>query len=147
MNISLLEPPKLTAVIDSISAYNAFNISCNGYTDGAIFLSVSGGIGNYTYLWSNGSGTKDITGIGAGLYSVNITDQNGCTIGVSATLVEPVPMVASYNAIDPSCNGMTDGSITLLPGGGLSPYIYNWSNGATTSSNLNLAAGSYSDGY
>jgi gliding motility-associated-like protein len=143
LNVSLIEPSKLSAGIESLSLYDVYNISCNGYKDGAIFVAVNGGTGNYSYSWNTGDNTQDLTGVGAGVYSLNVMDQNGCITTVNATLVEPSPILASYTTQKPSCNGLQDGAIHLLAGGGTSPYSYTWSNGVSSSDNLNLGAGAY----
>jgi hypothetical protein len=57
-----------------------------GSANGAINLSVSGGSGSYTFDWSNGAQTEDLTGISAGNYSVEITDVNGCVLNLSFTV-------------------------------------------------------------
>ncbi len=60
---------------------------CPTYNDGTVTVSViSGGSGNYTYLWSNGATTANVTGLTAGLYTVTVTDLNGCTTTASATV-------------------------------------------------------------
>jgi gliding motility-associated-like protein len=143
LNVSLIQPTKLNATIDYLSLYDIYNVSCNGYKDGAIFVLVNGGTGNYSYSWSNGANTQDITGVGAGSYALNVMDQNGCITSLNATLLEPTPVLASYTTQKPSCHGLQDGAISLLAGGGTAPYSYNWSNGVTSSDNLNLGAGSY----
>lgn len=59
----------------SITAEVTDEVSGN---DGAIVLSVSGGAPGYTYDWSNDSTTADLTGLEGGVYTVHVTDQNGC---------------------------------------------------------------------
>lgn len=54
-------------------------VSCHGAKDGGITAVASGGTGPYTYLWSNGATTAQITGIGAGTYNVTATSALGCT--------------------------------------------------------------------
>jgi gliding motility-associated-like protein len=138
MSVSLLEPPKLNATVDELIA-----AKCNGNPDGSIFVSVSGGVAGYTYSWNNGLITKDITGIGAGTYVLNVVDQNGCVTSISATITEPAPILTSYMVSNPTCNGMNDGNVTAFASGGLAPYTYNWSNGASGATNMNLGGGSY----
>ena len=58
------------------------DVSCNGGTNGAIDVTVSGGTGPYTYDWSDLSGTdnaEDRSGLTAGMYSVIVTDAHDCT--------------------------------------------------------------------
>ncbi len=121
------------------------NISCSGATDGSIDLTVTGGNGAYTYLWSNGATTQDLNALAVGTYTVTVTDAKGCTANASITLTEPVPTITGTPTItNVSCNGDTNGSVSLVVGGGTAPYAYLWSNGATTKDVSNLAAGTYS---
>jgi len=59
--------------------------------DGAIDLTVSGGTSTYTYSWTGPGGftssTEDVTGLVGGVYSVTITDANGCVLAVTNILV------------------------------------------------------------
>jgi hypothetical protein len=64
------------------------NTSVAGGSDGAINLSVSGGIGPFSFLWSNGATTEDISGLTAGTYSVVVTDGNGCSFTAQASVVD-----------------------------------------------------------
>ncbi|NBT11978.1 MAG: adhesin, partial [Betaproteobacteria bacterium] len=65
------------------------NILCNGGNNGSINVSVSGGTGGYTYLWSSGQTSEDLTNLIAGTYSVTVTDANGCTAQGSYTITQP----------------------------------------------------------
>jgi hypothetical protein len=58
------------------------NETCNGFQDGSIDLTVSGGVGPYTYLWSNSVTTQDLSGLSGGDYSVAVTDQGNQCSGV-----------------------------------------------------------------
>ncbi|KAB1065647.1 T9SS type A sorting domain-containing protein [Salibacter halophilus] len=137
---TLSQPASLVAssVVDS-------NISCNGATDGGATASATGGTMPYTYSWSNSATTASITGVGAGTYSVTITDNNGCFDSTSLTITEPASLVASSVAdSNISCNGASDGGATALATGGTAPYNYMWSNSATTASITGVLAGTYS---
>ena len=69
------EPPELKLRVDS-----ARNVKCCGDTSGAIFITVEGGVPPYSYLWSHGATTQDITGLVEGQYTVEVTDNNGCVV-------------------------------------------------------------------
>ena len=139
-SVTITEPASIIAstVVDS-------NVSCNGSTDGGATASATGGTGAYTYTWSNAATTASITGVGAGTYSVTVTDANGCTDSTSVMITEPASLVAS-TILDSnvSCNGNTDGGATASATGGTTSYTYSWSNSATTASITGVAAGTYS---
>ena len=61
----------------------SFETTAGEYSDcasGSITLNISGGTGDYTYLWSNGSVSSNLTGLCGGTYTVDVTDSNGCVI-------------------------------------------------------------------
>lgn len=126
------------------------NVSCNGGNNGSASVSVTGGTGDYTYSWLPSGGTNaTATGLTAGTYEVTVTDSNGCTNAVSDILIsEPAALVATAGSqIDVSCNGGTNGSVTVNAAGGTFPYTYKWSEnagGATTQKISGLAGGTYS---
>ncbi|MCG3167456.1 MAG: hypothetical protein POELPBGB_03248 [Bacteroidia bacterium] len=136
INISVPEPAII--VLNAI----ATNISCNGNTDGSIDLSVAGGTAPYTYLWSNGQTTQDISNLSGGTYSVTVTDDNNCAATTSATIIEPSVITISTNSTPATC-GLCDATATVTPSGGTAPYTYLWGTGATTATATNLCAGVY----
>ena len=113
------------------SSYTIQNISCFGADDGSIDLVVSGGTGAYTFQWSNGASSEDLSNLAPGTYTVTITDANGCSTSEQYTVTEPALLVASgtkssHNGFEITCNGADDGSIDLSVSGGTSPYVYSW---------------------
>ena len=124
----------------NLGANGIDNISCNGLTNGAIDIAISGGTTPYNVLWSNGATTQDLSGLSAGDYEVTVTDASGCSAILFATITEPTALNAS-TAITPEICG--DGAINLSVGGGTINYSYNWSNGASTQDISNLNAGTY----
>ena len=93
-NFTITEP---TTVIMATTVVT--NVSCNGVSNGAINLTASGGTPGYTYNWGGGITTEDRTGLAAGTYSVIITDANGCTANVSATITEPTVIDATVSVV------------------------------------------------
>jgi len=118
------------------------NVLCYGATTGAINLTITGdGTAPYTYLWSNGATTEDLTNIAAGTYTITITDANGASKSGSATITQPTAINLLLTATNTNCPTTSDGSINLTVSGGTSPYTYTWSNGATTEDISNLDHG------
>jgi len=154
-SVTVTEPTPVTCDSKVISDFNGEDVSCNGATDGEALAEGSGGVAPYMYSWDAAAGsqtTNVATGLGAGTYSVTITDANGCECITSVTLTEPDPTSATavvtsdYNGEDISCNGASDGSAEVTPDGGVSPYQYEWDAAAgsqTTAEAIGLAAGTY----
>jgi PKD repeat protein len=126
----------------SASISSAIDASC-GQANGSATVSATGGSAGYTYLWSNGATTASITGLGAGTYSVTVTDQVGCTTGASATLQAFTTPAANVVATELTCYGIPDGTVTANPSGGNPPYTYQWSNGVLSQQISGLAPALY----
>ena len=151
--ISIDEPSPVNVNIEITSDYTGSPISCNGEADASIKAVASGGTGSYTYQWGvngNFSNAQELTNLGAGTYEVLASDENGCTAIANITLEAPEVFEAEVditstndNDFDISCAGAADGTIEISAQGGTAPYIYNWSNGATTSSLNNLGPATY----
>lgn len=91
---------------------------------GQILLSVEGGTGDYSFAWSNGATTPNLTNAASGKYEVVITDANNCSLTDSFELVEPNALSGTV-AISPiSCFGDTDGRLDISTMGGVPPYQY-----------------------
>ncbi len=125
-------------VIDSIT-----NIMCNGNPNGSASALVSGGTSSYTYSWSNGQTTQTATGLGAGNYTVSVTDSKGCTQSRTVTVVQPSPLLLTATGNSVNCTDDTTASASANVSGGVGPYTYSWSNGATTVNITGILAGNY----
>jgi gliding motility-associated-like protein len=131
-------PPVITSI-------NATAESCLGDNDGTASVTVIGGTGTLTFLWSNGEVTPAISGLTPNTYSVTITDAGNCSVAGNV-VVSAGPVCCTWNIsaalTQPSC-GVNDGSIdlTVLP---VANNTYAWSNSATGANNPNLGAGAYS---
>ena len=123
------------------------NPSTPGGMDGSIDLMVSGGTAPYTFLWSNGETTEDISGLSAGCYTVTITDANLCT-ATTEICIENNQLIITVTSTPESCVPGSDGTVTATPSGGTAPYQYEWTNAAgmvvgTTATVSGLPAGAY----
>jgi Zn-dependent metalloprotease len=126
------------------SIINQSSINCFGGNDGGVTLNVSGGTLNYSYLWSNGATTKDITGLVTGKYKVTVIDGNNCSLLDSIVVLQPTaPIAVTHVVSNAKCKNSTDGGINLTVTGGTSPYIFAWSNGQTSEDAVNLGDGHY----
>jgi gliding motility-associated-like protein len=117
-------------------------------SDGSVDLTIGGGNPGYTYLWSNGTVTQDLTAIPFGTYSVLVTDVNGCTIPSTITLVQP-PLLTSSAALSVYAGGYNlsgcapDGWIDITVAGGNPGFTFVWSNAQGTEDIANLPAGPF----
>lgn len=129
-----------------ISILSVTNADCYGNSTGQININPFGGTAPYSYLWSNGSLSQDLQNVPAGVYTVTVTDVNGCVNSSSLNVGQPVtPLQASaVSSVNVSCFAGNDGSVTASASGGTAPYNYLWSNGQTTSVINGLSSGSYS---
>ena len=119
------------------------NPICNTGSTGSISLTVSGGTPAYTYLWTGGATTQNLSGLAAGTYNVTVTDSKGCTATSSAVLTAPTAIGITPSVTSVVCNGNSTGAISIAVTNGNSPYSYSWSDGPTSQNRTGLAAGSY----
>ncbi len=127
-------PISLTLVVD--------DIPCFMFCDGSVAAVVSGGVGDFTYLWSTGATTGIIENLPPGWYSVTVTDGNGCQKSDSAYVYEPPEIVISIISSSGACGGAT-GTVKVEATGGTPPFTYLWSNGQTGQTLTNVSAGTY----
>lgn len=127
---------------DIVISQTTFNPSCGGSANGFIDITVSGGSGMYTYAWSNGATTQDISNLNAGLFTVTVTDSSGCSKQASYMLVNNVRVLLSGTVTKASC-GQTNGGVNASVSGGTAPYTYSWDNGASTEDLTNVGVGTY----
>lgn len=141
---SISDSIELLPVFVLNSSITTTQVSCTGGSDGSANVIMLGGSNPYTYLWSNGLNTSNVTGLSAGNYNLTVTDSSGCILTDSVEITESSTALAfTSNISNLVCNGDNSGAISTLVSGGAGGYIYNWSNGATTSSISNLDAGTY----
>ncbi|HEY3385305.1 MAG TPA: T9SS type B sorting domain-containing protein [Saprospiraceae bacterium] len=123
--------------MDAILSNNTNCTPPNGAIDLSVFPA-----GLYTYEWSNGAVSEDLSSLVPGLYIVTVSDENGCSSTTSFTLSDQTiqPQVTEF--INPSTCGLWNGQIDINvnpPG----TYIFNWSDGSTNEDLINIPSGTY----
>jgi hypothetical protein len=127
---AFVRTPDLTLTTSTTATTNGSN--------GAVSLTVSGGISPYTYAWSNGATTQNISGLAAGVYSVTVTGSNGCTGTTSATVLAAASSF-TFNCPTASLSGTFTANGTSGQAGTLTIPITNATAGVAS---LSIAAGS-----
>ena len=151
-----IDPDPIIASVEPDNLYfGPFDVSCNGQSDGSATVVGGGGTNIISYSWSpiGGSGAT-ANNLSAGIYTVTVSDDNGCNEQASITITEPDVLVAAVSQsgdlspYDISCYEYSDGWAQSDPTGGVpatSGYNYDWvSSGSSISNNYyieNLSAG------
>ncbi|MFV5687328.1 T9SS type B sorting domain-containing protein [Flavobacterium sp. ZT3R25] len=106
-------------------------LDCSASRAATITVTAAGGKSPYSYAVSTDGGstyaamgTNVYSTLVAGTFQFRVTDANGCIITATATVNSLVPITATTTNIDPSCNGVLDGSVQIIPSGGVGPYTY-----------------------
>ena len=119
------------------------NASC-GVSDGSAVITANGGVQPYTYSWSSGGNNQVASGLAAGIYSVTLTDANGCT-EVAGVVISNIggPVITVNSITEVNCINPAIGAIDIDVTGGLPGYSYLWSNAAVTEDISGLTVGNY----
>ena len=142
---TISEPAKL-----QLSAIKSDALDCDDPNSGAIDLQVIGGNPPYTYSWSNGETTEDLTDVSANNYSVIVTDDKGCTVEKAFSIVRPfelkIDLTSNLRVICETRDVYLVNKVTIE--GGVFPYTVKWSSGDVSGSNGEImetnVEGSYS---
>lgn len=144
-SFTVTEPLELKTVISRVN-----HPSCTGFPNGSAIVQGSGGTKPYSYLWSSLDTNAKAIGLSEGVYSVTLTDNNGCTNATSATLIDPTALTTNLVVVnDVTCYEGSDGELDLTVSGGTVPYSYEWYEDAialseNTQDISNKSAGNYS---
>ena len=126
-----------------------YNISCHGSNNGAINTYIIGGTAPFTFVWSNGATTINLSNLTAGLYQVTVTSSNGISVNSEIVLIEPDAFYADVVAEDRGDGyhvsefGGIDGAVVSSISGGVPPYTFLWSSGQSTENLVGVSAGTY----
>jgi len=140
--VSLTSPPAMFHA----SAFSS--ASCYGGTDGTASIIMNGGTGPYTYSWNSTpiQTTLLATGLSAGTYTVNVSDQNNCPYQAQVQVLQPPALALTLTYVPVSCTGNSDGQTSVMVTGGSPGFSYSWSGSPvqTTSVATGLSPGTYS---
>ena len=117
------------------SNYNGFGVRCRGNCNATVTVSVTGGVGSFTYSWLGGPQTQTWTAACGGPQIVIVTDQGqGVSCAVQVQVPEPPPLGVIFfgQGTPPTCANFCNGTRTALGVGGVPPINFNWNNGAGT---------------
>jgi large repetitive protein len=152
----ILEDPTAVSYSAAVTSdYNGEEISCFGACDGELTITPTGGTPGFTYQVDGVSygANSALGGLCAGDLVVLMTDTNGCYIQTSIPITEPEELIVAsanitsdYSGSPISCNGASDGEITITASGGVPNYTYSTSGGAPFSSS-NISGGLSADSY
>jgi gliding motility-associated-like protein len=124
---------------------SATSTGCGSTCTGTANTTVTGGTAPYTYSWSNGANTANITALCAGTYTVTVTDNGGCSMTAQATVTNGASaLTVTLTSANESCVGTCDGGLTGSTSGGTGPYNYLWSDNTTFANISNKCPGTYS---
>ncbi|MBL7910609.1 MAG: T9SS type A sorting domain-containing protein [Bacteroidia bacterium] len=137
--INVTQPTALSVNITTVVPTN-----CN-QSNGSASVSVSGGVGGYTYLWSAGPTYTNalMSNVVAGAYTVTVKDANNCTQPAIAIINDIAgPTIVVTNTVPANCFGSSTGGATVSASGGFGPLTFLWSYLSQTTQNVsNLPAG------
>ncbi len=118
------------------------DIDCFNEKSGSIYITATGGKPAYSFEWSNGEYAQNLIGLGAGKYTVSVTDNNQCKRIEIIELKQPEKLKIKAD-ITPTEKDKTTGSISIDVTGGTKPYSILWDEGQTTEKISNLRKSIY----
>ena len=140
-SIELIGPQILTSGV-------VLSVDNDCYLDSTGFIQIDnfGGVPPYNIKWSTGAETNIISNLGADIYSVTVTDQNGCQDVINEiSITQPDSITIAINNIENiSCHGERNSLVDISIQGGTEPFSYFWSDGSNSQDLVNKIAGQYS---
>lgn len=140
--IDVKQPPALGVNVTTVTP------KCTGGSDGAIFSSASGGVGDYRYILD--AGTPQLIGTFLNLkasttYTLSVTDKNSCIRSLQVPIGSAIPFDIKLTMKPARCAGSADGSITVAATGGSGTYLYQIGTGSFQAGTLftGLASSTY----
>lgn len=120
--VTVTQPPALNALMAGFT-----DVSCNGGSNGTAAVNASGGTAPYTYNWNTvpAQNTANANGMSAGMFTVTVTDANGCATISTVTITQPTPVMVSVSPGDTICPNAPF-QVTANGSGGTGTFTYNW---------------------
>jgi gliding motility-associated-like protein len=139
--IGISNTPVVATMVDSTG------VTCFSDCDGAATANGIAGTAPYTYDWFSAAHqlTPAATGLCPGIQGVRVVDANGCFDTAMVVIVAPAKLILAKASNNPTCNGDSDGTISVVASGGTAPYTHSWNNGSTSAILVNLSPGTYID--
>ena len=136
----------VAAVANVTASATSTPTSCPGVNNGTITVTASNGTAPYQYSLNGGAyqSSNTFVNLAPGTYTVVVRDINTCTSNtVSVTVAAGAGVTGTATSTATSCNGASNGTVTVTPNNGASPYQYSLDGGAFQASNvfINVAAG------
>ncbi len=118
---------------------------CFNDANGSISPTIQGAVSPINYNWSNGDNTQNIINLGAGNYSLTITDADGCIGNYDTLLIEPNELKTDTASVSIPCDLACIGKAFANPQGGTLPYQWQWNDANTQATNpaIQLCSGTY----
>lgn len=136
--LSVLQPEPIELVIFKT------DVTCFGENDGTASASATGGVGVFSFAWSNGEETQSVAQLGPGEHTATAKDQNDCLATEGFVIVEPSAITLSVEVLaGETCEG-SNGSAVVNAMGGTGNLDFLWSNTSGAQVQETLTAGTYS---
>ncbi len=121
------------------------DLTCAAVPAGSAAVTVTGGTAPYSFAWDDPQQTTTpvVSGIGPGGYTVTVTDGNGCQSEATAFIYTPPPVTLAVDVQGMTCDSDSAGIATAVAAGGVPPFQYAWSTGASQPTVQGLPVGTY----
>ncbi len=122
----------------------ASNVICGGTATGSATATPTG-LAPFSYSWTGGQTSQTASNLGAGSYTVTMTDNSGCVATANVVITQPTVLSGTLTPVNVTCNGACNGTITVAASGGTPAYQYSINGGPFQASNTftGLCNGTY----
>ena len=141
--IKVPNPEPIHSTIEIRPYYQNYSIPCAGSVSGQIRVIPSGGSPGYQFEWDDGAMDSVRSGLKSGIYTVTVTDKNGCSGVEQFPITEPDSLQVEAITTPIYCKD-EDGTASLEVSGGVAGYSYRWDTGDSLASSEQLSPGRYS---